>query len=198
MQMAQYVPAKAFTLWHHIPRFVVTQVSPVLASSGALMRRMSMSSGVSTSQAEEDASFLDANWRRVERDYGAPREESAELARLSARFMFAENTVGANSEALQCLRKGEGSDWGVCEDYASCAKTLAGREQARDDRVSVRAYFAEKDAMVGSRGQQYFEQCWQAPGAEGVTFVTKKVDGTDHDTLAQSVEVWEEIFSLVG
>lgn len=194
MQMAQYVPAKAFTIWHHIPRFFVTQASPVLASSGALVRRMSPTS---SNEAAENDLFVNANWRRVERDYGVPHSEQAELARLALRFMYTENTVGANSEALQCLRKSDGSSWGACSDYARCAQTLAARERSTDSRVSVRTYFAAKDAMVGSRGQKYFEECWQAPGVEAIEFVSTTVDGTDHDTLAQSVEVWEEIFSLI-
>lgn len=95
MRMAQYLPNKAFALWHHIPRILVTQASPVFASSGALVRQMSLSSGIGTNREEEDRTFLDANWRRVERDYGVPREESAQLSQLSVRFMFAEKTVGA-------------------------------------------------------------------------------------------------------
>lgn len=32
---------------------------------------------------------------------------------------------------------------------------------------------------------------------EGVEVVSRRVDGTDHDTVSQAVEVWEEIFSLM-
>lgn len=192
MQMAQYVPTKAFAMWHLIPHFVVTQASPVLASSGAVVRRLS-----SQSSEAADRSFLDANWRRVERDYGVPHAEQAELARLAFRFMYEEDTVGANSEALQCLRKGDGSSWGACSDYAHCVQALAAGERSTGGRVSVRTYFAAKDALVGSRGQKYFEECWRAPGLEGIDYISTTIDGTDHDTLVQSVEVWEEIFSSV-
>jgi hypothetical protein len=195
MQMAQYIPTKAFAMWHLIPRFFVTQATPALASSGALVRRVSPRSS-STSEAAKDRSFLDANWRRVERDYGVPHAEQAELARHVLRFMYKEDTVGANSEALQCLRKGN-SSWGVCEDYARCVQTLVARERSVGGRVSVRTYFAAKDALVGSRGQKYFEECWRAPGLEGIDYVSTTVDGMDHDTVAQAVEVWEEIFSSV-
>ncbi|KAL4982873.1 alpha/beta-hydrolase [Aspergillus falconensis] len=199
MQMAQYLPSRAFALWHHIPRFFVTQARPALASSGAAVRQISMSSGSgSLSQTEGDRSFLDAAWRRVERDYGMPHGEQAELSRLAARFMFAEDTVGANSEALQCLRKGNGGDWGECTDYASFALMISAVERNAGRRVTVRAFFAAKDAMVGRRGQRYLEECWRAPGVEqGIGFVSTTVDGTDHDTVAQSVEVWETIFDLV-
>ncbi|KAL4757864.1 alpha/beta fold hydrolase [Aspergillus foveolatus] len=199
MQMAQNLPSKAFTLWHHIPRFFITQASPVLASSGAAVRQISMISGIgSLNQTKEDRSFLDANSRRFEQDYGVPHGEQVELARLSARFMFAEDTVGANSEALQCLRKGAGADWGACTDYASFALMITSVERNAGRRVRLQAYFAAKDAMVGSRGQKYLEECWSAPGVEeGVDFVSTTVNGTDHDTVAQSVDVWEAIFTLV-
>lgn len=194
MQIAQYIPTKAFAAWHHIPRFFVLRASPVLALSGSLVRHMSPLSGRS---AAEELSFVEANWRRVERDYGIPYEEQVALARLTLRFMYAEDTVGANSEALQCLRKEEGNNWGVCSDYAACAQMLAADEASREGPAIVRTYFAMKDALVGSRGQTYFEQCWQAAELDGIDFVSKTIEGSDHDTLSQSVEVWEEIFSLV-
>ncbi|GIK01787.1 hypothetical protein Aspvir_005828 [Aspergillus viridinutans] len=64
-------------------------------------------------------------------------------------------------------------------------QTLAARERSAGGRVSVRTYFAAKDALVGGRGKK------------AVDYVSTTVDGTDHDTLVQSVEVWEEIFSSV-
>ncbi|KAJ5647763.1 hypothetical protein N7490_004135 [Penicillium lividum] len=187
MQMAQYIPAKAFTLWHRIPRFFVTQAGPVVASSGALLRQMSPKSGVAT---EDNSSFLE--------DYGISRTEQAELFRLAIPFMWEENTVGANSEALQCLRKSDGCDWGACSDYAQCAQVLAAREQSMDGQASLRVYFAATDALVGSRGQRYFEQCWQAPGVEAIDFISTTVDKSDHDTVMQSGEVWGAIFASIS
>ena len=167
MQMAQQLPSRAFTLWHHIPRFII-QASPVLASSGAAVRQISMISGSgSLNQTEVDRSFLDANWRRFEQDYGVPHGQQAELARLAALFMFSENTVGANSEALQCLRKGAGADWRACTHYASFALMISSIEQNAGRCVSLQAY------LVGNRGQKYLEECWRAQGVEeGVGFVS--------------------------
>ncbi|KAL4926431.1 alpha/beta fold hydrolase [Aspergillus undulatus] len=223
MQMAQLLPAKVFNYWNTIPRWLITQASPVLASSGAVMRRMTTpmsslsglsGSGSGTAQEEADKNFLDANYKRIERDYGVPVKDSEELTRLALKYMFSENTVGANGEALVCLRKtkGGGKDWGIAQDYVECARTLHRLEEGqggREGKVTLRAYFAEKDAMVGRQGQKYFEESWRAEtetgtgteedgkGQKGVEFVTRTVKGTDHDTLAQAVEVWEEIFSLV-
>lgn len=190
--MAQHLPQKAFAIWNLIPRFFVTQASPVLASSGALLCRMNPASDTA-----EDLSFLNDNWRRIELDYGVPRSNQAELARLSIRFMHAEDTVGANSEAMQVLRKDVGTGWGVCLDYAICAQDLADHQAAPEAEFRVRAYFAEKDFLVGSRGKRYFEECWEEPGVDTIDSVSREIEGSDHDTIALSVEVWEEIFSLV-
>jgi hypothetical protein len=207
MQLAQYIPQPAFKLWHHIPRFFVTQATPVLASSGAALRKISApSSGLissSRSQEEADRTFLEANYRRVEREYGVPVKDQEELVQLAVNYMFAENTVGANSEALQCLRKGEGREWGAVDDYAGCIKGLVeregdrGREEGRQDErgLRVRVYHAATDAMVGRKGQEYFEGCWRGAG-EGVEFDARRVEGTDHDTVSQAAEIWEEIFAL--
>ncbi|KAL4886513.1 Alpha/Beta hydrolase protein [Aspergillus karnatakaensis] len=203
LQAAQYIPTMAFGAWHHIPRFFVTQASPVFASSGALVRRMSMTSGLGGASQEADRTFLDANYRRVERDYGVPVKQSAELARLAVEYMFAENTVGANSEALHCLKKVKGGDWGFCDDYAVCAKTLGARERTRKGggrgSMTLRVFHAETDALVGMKGQKYLEECWRnlGEGSDGVEFISRVVDGTDHDTVSQAVEVWEEIFASI-
>ncbi|KAJ5157258.1 uncharacterized protein N7482_008358 [Penicillium canariense] len=191
MQIAQYVPTKAFAFWNKIPRFFVTQAAPVLSASGALVRHMSPSGSSDSHETAEDLSFLNDNWRRVERDYGVPLLEQKELAHLAIRFMHTENTVGANSEAMQVLRKDGGSSWGVCSDYAECAQALA------VNRFTLRAYFAATDALVGKQGQKYFEECWQAAGIEAIDFVSTTIEGSDHDTIAQSVEAWEDIFSFL-
>lgn len=194
MQMAQYIPTKAFALWHQIPRFFITQGAPLLATSGGLVRKITSRNSEAT---EENHLSLDAHDQSIEHDDGVSHPELVKLFRLSLRFMYDENTVGANSEALQCLRKGD-SDWGVCSDYAQCAQMLADREQSREDRVRIHAYFAATDALVGNRGQKYFETCWQAPGVEAIDFISTTVDGTDHDTVMQSEDVWRSIMASIS
>ncbi|KAL3447447.1 alpha/beta-hydrolase [Aspergillus insuetus] len=206
MQLAQYIPQPAFRLWHHIPRFFVTQATPVLASSGAAMRKISAPSTglISSSQSQEEAdrTFLEANYARVEREYGVPAKDQEELTRLAVNYMFSENTVGANSEALQCLRKGEGREWGVVDDYETSIKAVVqgererAREQGGQCQIRIRVYHAATDALVGKKGQEYFEGCWRGAG-EGVDFDSRRVEGTDHDTVSQAAEVWEQIFALL-
>lgn len=150
----------------------------------------------SNKQIEEDRTFMDHNFGRIEKDYGVPRKTTSELTSLNARFMFTEESVGANSEALYCLRKSDAHDWGVCSDYAQFAQTV-GQEQSSDNKITLRTYFAASDIMIGSQGQKYFEQCWQE-NAPGIDFITRTVEWSDHDTVSQAVEVWEDIFSAVA
>ncbi|KAF7715270.1 Uncharacterized protein PECH_002109 [Penicillium ucsense] len=189
LRAASYIPSKAFGLWNEIPRFFVTQASPVVSASGAFVRYLSPSASSNSEDTASDVAFLVANWRKVERDYGVPLSEQKELAQLVGRFLHTENTVGANSEAMQCLRKDGGTSWGVCSDYVDCAKALA------TEPFTLRAYFAETDALIGSKGQQYFENCWRGPGVEAIEFTSKTIPQSDHDTVFQSVEAWEDIFS---
>lgn len=112
----------------------------MLSASGALIRLMSPSGSGDSHEMAEDLSFLNDNWRRVERDYGIPLREQKELAQLAICFMHTENTVGANSEAMQVLRKDGGRSWGVCSDYAECAQALA------TNGFTLHAYFAATDA----------------------------------------------------
>ncbi|KAM7215859.1 hypothetical protein V8F06_008715 [Rhypophila decipiens] len=86
---------------------------------------------------------------------------------------FGENLVGADSEALFCLRKGPEGLWGDCDDYTNAARKLVDLERSRQNNqdpgvvgngkkrgLTVHAYFAETDAMIGKKGQTYFEDCW--------------------------------------
>lgn len=201
MQMAQYIPSKAFNLWDRIPRFFLLQAGPAFASSGAVVKKVTnaMSSGGSgaqeITQQEETRSY-------IQETYGLSRDMQAQLDDLIVRRMFQESTVGSNSEAMQCLRK-EANIWGKCEDYKLFVRDLVDLERSREGpSLKVRAYFAASDSMIGTKGQAYFEGCWHGTGDveyREVDFTSTIVPGTDHDTLMLSVGVWEKTFrDLIG
>lgn len=120
--------------------------------------------------------------------------------------MFEGQTVGADSEVMQCLKKGATGTWGKCDDYPTFIQDLAELERSRGlgegrVRVKVRVYFAETDAMIGQRGQSYLEECWA--GKEGefkdcIDFAAESIKGTDHDTVAGKLKVLEAIFHEAG
>jgi hypothetical protein len=202
MQMVQYLPTSVFGVWHHIPKF--------LSASGTAFNRISKllpsSSGVSVAETLS----LERNRQRIESDYGLPLELQKELETLIFRSIFSENTVGANSEALQCSRKGPAGLWGDCEDYALFVRKLVELERSRrvDEcggsrkELRISAFFAESDALIGKRGQSYMEDCWK--GSEGddfedvLKFTTTTISETDHDSVVQSAEVLKQIFISAG
>jgi hypothetical protein len=201
MQMVQYLPTSVFGVWHHIPKFV--------SASGTALNKiyklLPSSSGVSVAETLP----LERNRQKIESDYGLPLELQKELATLTFRSMFSENTVGANSEALQCSRKGPAGLWGDCEDYALFVKKLAGLERSRradecdgnGEKLRISAYFAESDVLIGKRGQSYMEDCWKGGGDEFqdvLKFTTATISETDHDSVVQSAEVLKQIFISAG
>jgi hypothetical protein len=157
---------------------------------------------------------LEADRRRKEAEYGLPVELQKELPDVAFNATLKENLVGADSEALYCVRKGPVGFWGECDDYVLFVKKLAELERSRrgdrgggadntsSRKLRVNAYFAETDDMIGKKGQAYMEDCWK--GSEEVEFqdildfTTRTVSETDHDSVLVSVEVLEQIFLSAG
>jgi hypothetical protein len=207
MRIAEYIPNKAFGIWNMIPKFFLVDAGPVFASSGTVITKVSnMLHSLTAGDGAPVESEQEKNLKRLDEVYGLPRAFQPELEKLMFKRMFDESTVGANSEALQCLRKGEEWSWGSCENYAECIKKLLQKEkEASGDgrkKLQVRAYFAETDAMIGKGGQAYFEKCWR--GEEGTTSSDavevdmQTVIGVDHDTLVHCVDVFEKMFIQAG
>lgn len=202
MQMAKNLPTSVFGVWHHMPKIV--------SAGGAVFDKISKllpsSSGVNAAETPP----LERNRQNIERDYGLPMELQKELQTLTLKAIFSENMVGADSEALCCLRKGPAGLWAECDDYALFVKKLAELERSRraaegdgnGERLRVNAYFAETDSMIGKRGQSYMEDCWKGIGGgefqDVLNFTTTTVKETDHDSVVQSVEVLNQIFLDVG
>ncbi|KAL2133771.1 hypothetical protein VTI74DRAFT_1708 [Chaetomium olivicolor] len=198
MQMAQNLPSSVFGIWHHIPKFA-------LASTTAFNKisiLLPSSSGVNAVETPP----LERNRQRLESDYGLPLELQKELQTLTLKSMFSENMVGADSEALQCLRKGPAGLWGDCEDYMLFVRKLAELERSRRsaeggsnrEKLRISVYFAESDTMIGKKGQSYMEDCWKGSGGDEfqdvLEFTTATISETDHDSIVQSVEVLKQIF----
>ncbi|KAL6892037.1 Alpha/Beta hydrolase protein [Trichoderma evansii] len=201
MQMMQYIPAQAFAVWHHI--------APLLATSGVVVNKASSLLTSSTGSSGQDTP-QERNRQKLAVEYDVPRDFQIELESLLGKKITEENTVGANSEALLCARKGKGWSWGECDDYATFVETLARAERQKHQlssnteshsKLKIRAYFAENDVMVGVGGQKYMEECWER-GENGLNdvldFDSATITGTDHDSVVQSIEVLEKVFTDAG
>lgn len=203
MQLMQCIPAQAFSMWHH--------VAPLLATSGVVINKASSVITSSTGSSSVKDTPQERNRQKLAVEYDVCRDFQVELESLLGKIITKENTVGANSEALLCARKGKGWSWGECDDYATFVGTLAMSERQKHQldsnteeshaMLKIRAYFAENDVMIGVGGQKYMEDCWGRGGGslnDVLDFDSVTVAGTDHDSLVQSIEVLEKIFADAG
>ncbi|KAI0480688.1 Alpha/Beta hydrolase protein [Xylariaceae sp. FL0804] len=213
MKAAGIIPNKAFAAWNSIPR-VLRGLSPAFSASGTAIGWVSNAFG-SGGGGEGSVSQVEQNRRRMERDYGLPRDVRAQLETLAMDAMFREDTVGANSEALACLKKGPGGSWGRCEDAAAFVRDLADLERRRRPSrtaeepagrssapLKVRVFYAEDDMLSGEKGKAYVEECWKGQDIDDfgnlVHFASETVEKTDHDGVATSVLALTELFLEVG
>ncbi|EED23088.1 conserved hypothetical protein [Talaromyces stipitatus ATCC 10500] len=195
LQLARFIPTKAFSYWNQIPRFF--QTSPVISFSGTVIS--SIKDKLPSNSGGDSVSYHKRQ-RLIEQEYGMAKDVQIELEKNITRFLFKENTVGANEETLQCLRKG--APWGVCDDYEEFVKSFVERERERrselgesstPEKLKIRAYFAESDVMIGKTGQKYFENCFE--GYEDVlSFESSTMPDEDHDSLCSCPEVLARIF----
>ncbi|KKY32433.1 hypothetical protein UCDDA912_g07595 [Diaporthe ampelina] len=202
MQIAQKLPTSVFGIWHHMPKIA----SAGGAAFNKITKLLPSSSGVNAAETAP----LERNRQKIESDYGLTVELQKELQTLALKSMLSENVVGADSEALCCLRKGPAGLWGDCDDYALFVRKLAELERSRradegggnTKTLRISAYFAESDALIGQKGQSYMEDCWKGSGGDGfqdvLNFTTTTVKETDHDSVVQSVDVLKQIFLDAG
>lgn len=202
MQMAQALPTSVFGILHHMPK--------IASASGAAFDKISNLLPSSSGLNAAETAPLERNRQRIESEYGLSMELQKELQPQTLKAMLGENIVGADSEALCCLRKGPVGLWGECDDYAVFVKKLAELERSRrsgdggsnPEKLRIRAYFAETDAMIGKKGQSYMEDCWKGSGGDEfrdmLDFTSTTVKETDHDSVVQSVEVLQQIFIDAG
>lgn len=207
MQAGQFVPAKAFGAFNGINRFVALNILPSFASSQALFGGMSQGSSGSTTD-QEAKTWRKANAERFAREFGASVEFQDAVANVAMKRMFAEETIGSNSEALHCLKKAPPGSWEKCEDYAQFVSDLAELERSRAadgrspaNKLRVRAYFATSDIIIGKGGQEYSESCWRGPSPgvfdDALDFDSSTIHGTDHDALVVSVDILTRIVEYI-
>ncbi|QIW97101.1 hypothetical protein AMS68_002619 [Peltaster fructicola] len=135
--------------------------------------------------------------------YGCDTATAKEITRLRTEYLWAEDTRGINDEGLSCLHKTGPGTWGVCEDYTQCVRDLVKRESAvpAQHKLTVHAYFAESDDLVGKGGQKYIEDCFSQPNVkEVIDFHSTVVEKTGHDSILSDHKrgPLKEVFRHVG
>ncbi|XRM48202.1 hypothetical protein ABZX51_011136 [Aspergillus tubingensis] len=183
LQMARMIPTGVLKQWNKVMKFMVTKAVPSLCSSVDVLASMG---GSIPRASKEDTEHREPNLTADEMD---PRT-AEELENLCIEYIFLEDTTGMNDETVVCLKKSTGL-WGVCEDLLIYIRWLVRAElwyqQGHPEEkqpLQIRAIFAEKDGMIGPKGQKYFEDCFARSDLNGVvSFESVMEKGTGHDTL---------------
>jgi len=168
---------------------MINRAQPAFAASGGAISaaRSAFKSKTATGEQKEEEE------RKCLSGYGMDLEMKKEAENLQFKYLFEENTRGANDEARLCLKSTTGTSWHACENYEECVKSLAEvwerkiQEGATQLRVNI--ILPEEDIMVGEKGMRYFDECWKKEACgKGIDVKVTKLKGTDHDTTASASE----------
>ncbi|THV98063.1 hypothetical protein D6D26_06481, partial [Aureobasidium pullulans] len=91
---------------------------------------------------------------------------------------------GISADANLCMQK-DSKDWCTHTSLPTTISSLQQLYPQQSRPLTIRAYFAASDQIIGRGGQVYFEECWKRGNdAQGqVDFASKGVDDTDHDNI---------------
>jgi hypothetical protein len=195
--------------WADLSIYINNNVMPSASWSGGLLSSAAslFSSSASTDIPGAEISTFTTPAER----YGVDGETAKVIDKLSMKHRFAEDITGVNDEAKLCLRKCDDADWGEARDYAACIRSIAQNERTLQQqnsggaKLKVEAFFSDSDIMIGKRGQEYFEQCWQQDVCkESLDFATKTYPNTTHDSVVVDYkkgalrDVFEKVARLGG
>jgi hypothetical protein len=184
--VANMLPNQMIGTFHHLVKFMVFGVGPVISFSGGMLGSLS--------------STLASPFRKVQtKSHPGQAQEQENKAweraaeALMTKYIFAEECEGASQEALLCLKKGN-KLWGEWENYDKAVPMLARNEAERvsarsneesdtAEKLLVHVLFASYDERIGKKGKAFFEFCWSETmrgeyiDYEGIVFPDTSHDG---------------------
>lgn len=197
---ASHLPNPLLNYWDAIIKFGVTRAGPALGTSSGAFSALTgwfRTSGVERGRRGEEEE------RKCREAFGITGEVRKEVEKTMFRYVFEENTKGANDEARLCLKSTEGCGWLACEDYPEFVKSTKDTWEHRIDandgagKLRVRIVLPQEDAMVGEKGKEYFKECWkQEKCGRGIEVECVQIKGTDHDSVTNPENgILESLFS---
>jgi len=174
--------------WDNLVGLITNQVSPTLASSsGGLSAFAGFLRGKDGNETKKN---VEEEEMKCEEGYGMSLSVKKELEKMTLKYIFKENTKGANDEARMCLKSTEGCGWDACEDSPEFVKNLKQSWEKKTDgeggkvKLKVKIVFAEEDALIGKKGMEYFKECWtQEKCGRGIEVECVQTEGTNHDSV---------------
>lgn len=178
-----------------------------VSSSQAVLSNFGLG-GPSEEQEQVAKSWAQKNAIAIEELCGLSTKMQGALQEQTLRRIFSESTGGSSDEARHCARKASQNSWGRADDYQVFARDIAELERSRLNgsdaagrtKLKVRGFFATSDIIIGEGGRKYATKCWA--GADGefddaFDFKGNTIQGSDHDGLVVSVDVWKEIVAEI-
>jgi hypothetical protein len=131
--------------------------------------------------------------RKCEEGYGMRFSVKKKVEKMMRKYIFEENTKGANDEARLCLKSIEGCGWDACEDHPEFVKNLKQsweektNGEGEKENLQVKIVFAEEDALIGRKEMEYLRECWtQEKCGRGIEVECVQTEETDHDSVMNS------------
>jgi hypothetical protein len=190
------IPESVLGNWNTVNRFVASNIMPVAGySSGVISNVLSVFAAAAENEPQDPA--REQNFNEA---YGMSSSCRKLMFTYQFRYSSQEDSTGANSEAIMCLKNKHLKAWGAAENLPTYIKKLVevvrGIEvvdslhsvstEAALARWKVQAFFAESDIMIGNAGERYFTDCWcNNEVASILDFETISVVGTDHESICQ-------------
>jgi hypothetical protein len=224
-QISSLLPAPIIGKLASIAKIVNNNVMPLIALSGGLSSPglhstpapvlipltpttpRSRAASVGSHESYNGLDLDDANVVKELRDY-------------IAMFLFAESIDGVSADAQLFLNKprsvpwcSPSLEWSDIDHFVPLLSKVMkedGRLDGHTRTLTIDAFHAASDHMVGKRGQDWFNSCWKgssSPSArsglsepvqqyshQGYDYRSEVVESTDHDNLVDSAfgasEVW--------
>ena len=196
------VPEGLLNKWPSIAKFMNTQVAPMFTFSGQMVNCITNSSlpdAQLESTAEQDYDpELKTIFPDLERLIPKLFMEGVFLLGFARSTInsYLENMSGGADEAFITLKRGDKWTWGLFEDTDEAISKVVSQERSlvsarnsssnnsRPERLRIAVFFAESDIMIGKKGQEWFDQCWQSQDiADVVAYTSETVPKSSHETI---------------
>ncbi|KAM3463298.1 hypothetical protein BB8028_0004g09610 [Beauveria bassiana] len=209
MRIAQSLPAAVIGRSENLARFMRTAVNPALGAGASAVSSLfgvvARSIGVAAAAADSQPD-------------SQPETDGEMEMRLRPTLLsraYGENLQGLGADAVLMMHKVVGADggdgdgdgvagWSNWGDYEAYVPRLVEALRALGRKLTVDAFHAETDSMVGDYGDQgptWFDACWAADrcGDGTIVYSASCVDDADHD-LVWSIKfgVPEKVFSKIS
>ena len=188
MRYLNWLPSTCYRNWAAIAKALVPRINDTLVFSTGIVSSARNATGTTPV---------------LERFLGVSDERRAlfpELEKTLSRNLFSEHVSGGSDEAMICAKRGvyKGPCWGLFEDYDEAAMQIVAQESRRrlaepltlpaqeaPRKLRIRAFYGDSDAMIGIKGGEWFNHCWNQKGvAESVDFEGEFISGVTHEGIA--------------